>query len=135
MPGEKVTSAGRRIDAYHPALIELGRVMIDDVVYEVQTAQVTATASGNTQLLAAILLLRFKILAWTIWSDTELRVKIQDAAGTPVVLVDAFPAARGGGIDSVYKENDKLSTANTVLNVNLSGAGNVFVKIWYVEVS
>ena len=114
---------------------DLGQVIIDGTVLTVKSAQVTATASGNTQILAAVVTKQIKILAHAMFSDTALTVKVQDAAGSPNVLNGPwYPAANGGIVNSFPKENDQIGDSNVATNVNLSANGNVNVKIVYVEV-
>lgn len=116
-------------------LTDPSRVTLDGVTQTVKTAEVTATASGNTQILAAVSGKQIVVMAYEMFSDTALTVKVQDAAGSPIVLAGPwFPAANGGLVNAVYKENDTKGTSNTAINVNTSANGNVYVKIWYLEV-
>ena len=115
---------------------DVGRVIIDGVLYSVKSARVQATASGNTQIVAAVTGSRIRPVAWTVGPvSAAVVVTIQDAAGTPVVLAGPFEVAANGGIaNPVYKESDQEGTVSTAVNVNLSGASNVPVTLWYVEV-
>lgn len=115
-------------------LMRLDKVVINGIKYTVKTANVTATTSGNTQIIAAVSGKQITVIAVEMTSDTQLVVKVQDADGTPVVVAGPwYPAARGGLVNSAYKENDTLGTSNTAINVNISANGNVYVKVWYVE--
>jgi len=101
--------------------------------YTVKTADVLATSSGNTQLIAAPgANLAIRILTWHIWGDTAMTVLIQDAAGTPVVIERGYPAANGGGVDGKEKLH-RIATTNTAINLNLSINGNVFCQVTYIE--
>jgi hypothetical protein len=114
---------------------DLERTVISGVSYQVKTAEVTATASGNTQILAAVASRQIKVIDSFVSTDTSLTILIQDAAGTPIELYGPFyTAANWGKNNAGYAENDKLGTSNTAINVNLSANGNAYVKIWYVEV-
>lgn len=114
---------------------KLDQVAINSKKYTVKTATIEATTSGNTQIIAAVAAKQIVVIAHEMFSDTAMTVKVQDAAGSPVVLSGPwYPAANGGIVNGVYKENDTLGTSNTAINVNLSTNGNVNVKIWYVEV-
>ena len=117
-------------------VIDISRVLIDDVLYPVKSARVRATASGNTQILAAVSGKRIKILSYNVGPvSAAVTVTFQDAAGTPVVMAGPFDcAANGGTNEGVLKENDELGTSNTATNVNLSGTANVTARIHYVEV-
>jgi len=114
---------------------DIGRVLIDDVLLTVKSARVKATASGNTQIIAAVSSKQIAILAWAIGPvSTAVVVIIQDADGTPVVLAGPFECATNGGTNnSDYKESDQLGTSNTAINVNISTNANVAVHLWYVE--
>ena len=115
---------------------DVGRVVIDGVLYSVKTARVRATASGNTQLIAAVTGSKIRIIAYAVGPvSAAVVVTIQDAAGTPVVMVGPHDCAANGGIvNAVYKDTDQEGTVGTAVNVNLSGAANVTVQVSYVEV-
>lgn len=115
---------------------ELSRVYIDGSTYTVKSARVRATASGNTQLVAAVTGSKIRPIAWTIGPvSAAVTVTIQDAAGTPVVIAGPFDCAANGGIvNAVYKESDQEGTVSTAINVNLSGVANVTVHFWFVEI-
>ena len=118
------------------AIVDLGRVVIDSLVYTVKTARLRATASGNTQLIAAVVGSKIRIIAYAVGPvSAAVVVTIQDAAGTPVVMVGPHDCATNGGIvNAVYKETDQEGTVSTAINVNLSLAANVTVAVSYVEV-
>lgn len=115
---------------------DIGRVLIDNVLYSVKSARVRATASGNTQLVAAVSGSKIRPVAYTVGpASAAVVVTIQDAAGTPVVMCGPFDlAANGGIVNSVYKDTDQEGTVSTAVNVNLSTTANVTVQLWYVEV-
>ena len=114
---------------------EIGRVLIDDTIFVVKSARVKATASGDTQIIAAVAGKQIAILAWTIGPvSAAVVVTIRDADGTPVIMAGPFECATNGGItNSDYKESDQLGTSNTAIDVNLSTNANVPVHLWYVE--
>ena len=118
------------------AIIDLGRVVIDQVVYVVKTSRTRATASGNTQAIAAVTGSKIRLIAYTIGpTSAAVVVTIQDGAGTPVVMAGPFDCAANGGIaNSVYKESDQEGTVSQSVNINLSASANVTVALWYVEV-
>lgn len=115
---------------------DIGRVLIDDVLYSVKSARARATASGNTQIVAAVTGKKIRPVAWSVGPvSAAVTVVIQDANGTPVVLAGPFDcAANGGIINGQYKESDQEGTVTTAINVNLSGIANVTCHLWYVEV-
>ena len=115
---------------------DVGRVVIDGVLYSVKTARVRATASGNTQLIAAVTGSKIRIIAYAVGpASAAVVVTIQDAAGTPVVMAGPWDVAANGGIvNAVYKETDQEGTVSTAVNVNLSLAANVTVAVSYIEV-
>ena len=118
-------------------LQEIGRVLIDDTIFTIKSARVKATASGDTQIIAAVAGKQIALLAWTIGPvSAAVVVTIRDADGTPVVMAGPFECAANGGIaNSDYKESDQLGTSNTAINVNLSTTANVPVHLWFVEKS
>lgn len=91
-----------------------------------------ATASGNTQIVAAQGAgLRIRLLAANVTSGTALTIKFQSAttdicSGKPV-------AANGGWIAPYAPVGWFQTTANEALNVNLSGAGTVGVDIIWIQ--
>ena len=118
-------------------LQEIGRVLIDDTIFTIKSARVKATASDDTQIIAAVAGKQIALLAWTIGPvSAAVVVTIRDADGTPVVMAGPFECAANGGIaNSDYKESDQLGTSNTAINVNLSTTANVPVHLWFVEKS
>ena len=114
---------------------DIGRVMIDDVLYNIKSARVKAVASGNTQVIAAVASKQIAIVAWAIGPvSAAVVVTIQDADGSPVVMAGPFECAANGGTNNPdYKESDQLGTSNTAINVNLSTNTNVPVHLWFVE--
>lgn len=114
---------------------DIGRVLIDDVLYTVRSARVEATTSGNTQIIAAVASRQIAILAWAIGPvSIAVTVTIQDADGTPVVLAGPFDCATNGGTNNPdYKESEQIGTSNTAINVNISTNADVPVHLWYVE--
>ena len=117
-------------------VIDVGRVLIDAVLYTVKSARVRATTSGNTQLVAAVSGISIRPLSYTVGPASAAGVvTIQDAAGTPVVLVGPFDlAANGGIVNSVFKQSDQQGTSGEAINVNLSVSLNVTIQLWYCEV-
>lgn len=117
-------------------VIDASQVILDGVLYSVKSARVNATASGNTQIIAAVAAKKIVLLAWNVGpASAAVTVTIQDANGTPVVLAGPFAcAANGGTNNSDYKEYDTEATSATAINVNLSGAiTGCPVTVWYVE--
>ena len=115
---------------------DIGRVLIDDILYSVKSARTTATTSGLTQIVAAVVGKRIKPLAWTIGPvSAAVTVQLEDTAGTPVVVVGpAYCAANGGIANGTYKETDQIGTSGLAININISGNVNSPVHLWYVEV-
>ena len=113
----------------------LSDVYIDGKSYPVKSARVRATASGNTQLVAAVVGSKIRPIAWTVGPvSAAVVVTIQDAAGTPVVLAGPFDCAANGGIvNGTYKDSDQEGTVSVAVNVNLSATANVTVHFWFVE--
>lgn len=115
------------------ATADLSRIVIDGVGYPVKSAQVTATSSGDTQLIAAVTAKQIKILSWEMFSDTAMTVTLQDASNN-TLAGPWYPAANGGIVNPMLKENDQIGTSGERVDAVLSTNGNVNVKAWYVEV-
>jgi len=94
------------------------------------TTFVNATASGNTEAIAAAGAgLMIRVVSIFVLSETALTVKFQSAT-TDVTA--GFPVGINGGF--VLEHNDEgwfQSAANEALNINLSGTGVVGAQINY----
>lgn len=91
-----------------------------------------ATASGNTQIVAAQGgVIRVRVLAVNVISATALTIKFQSA--TTDICSGKPLAANGGWIAPYTQAGWFQTTANEALNVNLSGAGTVGVDIIWIQ--
>lgn len=93
----------------------------------VARAYVNATASGNTELVAAQGAgVRIRLLALFVLTDAAVSIKFQSAT-TDVSAVWAL-VANGGFVLPVNPHGWLQTNANEALNVNLSGIANVGVQ-------
>lgn len=125
-------------DAVHPWADRRGRqVTLEGHANPESPVSQNATASGNTTVIAApgaSLSLYIKKASVHNADSSTVTVKLQDGAGG-TTRWQALLAADGGGSIIDFGSRGWKLTANTLLNVNLSGAGNVDVNIteYYIE--
>lgn len=102
----------------------------------IKTAVINATASGDTQVVAAVAGKKIRLLAYAFVSDTAVTVKFRDNSATPVDLTGPMAVAANGGVsyaggfDSWVGE----TAAGQALMINLSANANVGGHITYIEV-
>lgn len=110
-----------------------GPVLDEFGVYRTaQRAFVNATASGNTQIVAAQGAgVRIRVLAVNAISLTALTLKFQS---NTTDICSGKPVGATGGWIAPQAEAGWFQTApNEALNVNLSGAGTVGVDIIWIQ--
>ena len=101
------------------------------------SASVLATASGNTEVVAAVADQKVYLLGYQIVAkDSDLTVQLR--SGTATVLVRGYTGADGvtgwlGSPISLHSEPYAVTAAGEALNVNLSGTGAVAVNVQYVQ--
>ena len=114
----------------------LDQVYIGSRWYAVKTSRTRATVSGNTQAIPAVAGSKIRPLSYSVGPvSAAVTVTVQDAAGTPVVLLGPFDCAVNGGIvDETPKNTDQEGTVSVAVNINLSVDSNVTVHLRYIEV-
>jgi hypothetical protein len=95
----------------------------------VQRASITATASGDTAVVAAVTSKRICVIRLMLTSDADVSVRFRSGT-TPVtgpIPVGARSGWRDGMARSADDPDDSLfeTAVGEALNVNLSGAANV----------
>lgn len=98
-------------------------------------AKIAASSSGNNTLIAAVASKKIRVLAYNLMGNGAVNAKFQDGAGGTDLTGLKYIAAAGGGICAPFNPIGWFeTTANTLLNLNLSGAVAVGGEIVYVEV-
>jgi len=100
-------------------------------------AVISASSSGNNTLVAAGGgSFKIRVLAYNIMASGAVNAKFQSGAGGTDLTGLKYFAAAGGGIVAPYNPYGWFETAaNTLLNLNLSGAVAVGGEITYVKVT
>lgn len=107
-----------------------------DASSTLRRARVTATASGNTTVIAAVSGKKFRVRHMALSSDAIVTVQLTDGNGGTVVAGPYYMATRDSHSEGNPDESMGIFasiTANTALVVNLSATANVSVKVVYEE--
>lgn len=98
-------------------------------------AKISASASGNNTLVAAVTDKKIRVLQYNFVVAGAVNVKFQSAAGgTDISGLKTFAAA-GGGMGAGYSPVGWFETAaGALLNLSLSGAVLVGGELVYIEV-
>lgn len=97
-------------------------------------AVITASASGVTQVVAAVGGKKIRVLSWTLVCSGAVNVKWQSAV-TPTDLTGLHYFAANGGASPAFDPFGHFQTlTGEALNINLSGATAVGGSLQYVEV-
>ncbi len=100
--------------------------------YEVKRAFITASAIGNTQVVAAIADRKIRVLGYTLSAVAANNVKFQRGA-TDVTMLHYMPAT--ATVVAPLDNHGYADTAvNEALNINLSAATAVGCLVRYIEV-
>lgn len=78
------------------------------------------TNSGNTEIVAAVADKKIRLLRLTFSTDTAVNVKINEGTSTQLTVLAHLAA--NGALNIQESDFVETSTANTALNINLSGA-------------
>jgi hypothetical protein len=97
-------------------------------------AVISASSSGNNTLVAAVTSKKIRVLAYNLIGNGAVNVKFQSGAGGTDKTGLKYIAAAGGGICAPFSPAGWFETAaNTLLNLNLSGAVAVGGELVYIE--
>lgn len=102
--------------------------------YDVKHATIVASASGATQVVAAVAAKRIRVLGYTLVAAGAVTVKFQSNATD---LTGALPLAANGGVSAAggpYVPSFETAVGDP-LNVNLGGAVAVAGHLTYQEIS
>ena len=102
----------------------------------VRTAPIAATASGYTQLVAAVTAKTVYVLGFLVVSDAAVTIKFTDYDGsTNTDLTGPVPVDAKGGFAAAVTPLSVLQTgAGRALRINLSGTANVGGYVVYAQV-
>lgn len=95
-------------------------------------ASITATGSGNTEVVAAPTSGFIRVLGYQIHSRAAIdEVQLRSGASTVLARTDGVAAAGGGSVCPPTELGYCQCAALEALNVNLSATGNVSVNVQY----
>jgi hypothetical protein len=131
MSGVQGSAGMSPLSVYH----DTNKITNDGVLLTPKYAKIAASSSGNNTLVAAVASKKIRVLAYNIMAAAAVNAKFQDGAGgTDLTGLKYFDAA-GAGISVGYNPVGWFeTTANTLLNLNLSGAQAVGGELVYIEV-
>lgn len=96
-------------------------------------AIITATASGDTAVVAAVAGKKIRVLCASVNADAAVNVRFRSA--TTSISGLRYIAAAGGGSGWSYSPLGRFETASgEALNINLSGTANASGEVTYIEV-
>ena len=99
-----------------------------------KTAFVNATASGNTEVVAAVARRKIRVVGYTL-NNGGAAVAVNFQAGTTAISSTKTLAATGGGMVVRLGQGFVFETTEgEALNINLAAAGTVGVDVIYMEV-
>jgi hypothetical protein len=114
--------------------IETNQMTAAGTVLTPKFAAISASSSGNNTLVAAVTSKKIRVLAMWLSSNGTVNVKLQDGAGGTDKSGLAYLVANTGFVLPFNPTGWCETTANTLLNLNLSGAVAVGGQLTYVEV-
>ena len=99
-------------------------------------ADLDATSSGNTQLVAAVTGKKIRVVEVLVTNKDSSTVTTKFQSATTDITAAHMSAASGGGYTRVAPENGWLfeTAVGEALNFNLGGAGSVGCDVGYREV-
>jgi len=93
----------------------------------------TPTASGATQLIAASVGAKYRVLSVAVVATTAVSVKFQSASAD---ITGTFPLGANGGFVLPFNEHGWFETnENEALNIHLSSAVSTGVQIQYIKLA
>ena len=143
--GNPVKTGGKAVTAFPAAVANADRVDAHFDEYGHQyvklaqaedylTALVNATASGNTQVVAAVTGERIRVVGLIVSNRGTADVSINFQSATTAVSATWMLAANGGGIAVTTAQGWLFQTSVTeALNINLSATGTVGCSVIYSE--
>ena len=103
---------------------------------DTKTALLNATASGNTQLVAAVTGKRIRVINCIVTNGGGSSITVKWQSATTDITAAYLLAATGGGHSRTAAAGAWLfqTVAGEALNLNLSAAGTVPCDVTYVEI-
>lgn len=106
-----------------------------NTTYTPKFVKIAAASSGNNTLLAAVSAKKIRVLAYNFMGAAAVNAKFQDGAGGTDLTGLKYLDAAGAGIVAPFNPLGWFeTTANTLLNLNLSGAVAVGGELVYIEI-
>lgn len=116
------------------ATFETSQMTAAGTVVTPKFAAIAASSSGNNTLVAAVASKKIRVLAMYLTSNGTVNAKIQDGAGGTDKTGLAYLVANTGFVLPYNPVGWCETTANTLLNLNLSASIAVGGALVYVEV-
>jgi hypothetical protein len=99
-----------------------------------KTAFLNATASGNTEVVAAVARRKIRVCGYTLSNGGGAAIAVNFQSGTTAISSTKTLAATGGGMVVRLGQGFVFETSEGVaLNINLDASGTVGVDIIYLE--
>lgn len=95
---------------------------------------IDAASAGNNTILAAVVGKKIRVLSYTLIASADVTVRFEDGAGGTALTGQMQLGANGGASVTYSPVGHFETTANTLLNLELSGATSVDGHLTYIEV-
>jgi len=116
------------------AALQTDAIMNDTTALTPKFAIIDAATSGDNTLVAAVAGAKIRVLAYVLVASAAVTVRFEDGAGGTALSGQMQLAANGGAVAPFSPVGWFETTANTLLNLELSGAISVDGHLIYVEV-
>lgn len=92
------------------------------------------TDNGDNTLVAAVTSKKVRVLSYVIVADGTVSARFESGAGG-TALTGQMPLVANSGVAAPYNPAGHFETgSNTLLNLELTGTGNVYGHLTYIEV-
>lgn len=119
-------------DTFGRQTVVIGSELASEVF---RTALVNATASGNTEVVAAVTGKKIRVINYLVTNDDASKVRVHFQSATTAISATQTCAPTGGGHTRQCTQGWAFETvAGEALNLNLSGAALVGGDIGYVTI-
>lgn len=116
------------------ASVESSQMTAGGTVVTPKFAAIAASSSGNNTLVAAVVSKKIRVLALWLTANGSVNAKIQDGAGGTDKTGLAYLVVNTGLVLPYNPAGWCETTANTLLNLNLSASVAVGGSLLYIEV-
>lgn len=133
-----VDAAGAPVAAASPTTDGVGAFLASDKLMEgttglvVKTAPITASASGDTSVVALVASKKIKVVAAVVTGNGAVNIKWRSAT-TDITGLEYIAGAGGGSVLPFNPVGWFETAAGVALNINLSGAVGVGGFVRYIE--